>query len=29
VAHVAEILDASLRGLSPSRLLPGPPATAR
>ena len=29
VAHVAEILDASLRGVSPSRLLPGPPAAAR
>jgi Fe-S oxidoreductase len=26
VAHVAEMLDASLRGISPARLRPGPPA---
>jgi glycolate oxidase iron-sulfur subunit len=29
VAHVAEILDASLRGISPARLLPGPATPAR
>ena len=29
VAHVAEMLDASLRGISPARLLPGPAAATR
>jgi glycolate oxidase iron-sulfur subunit len=29
VAHVAEILDASLRGVSPARLLDGPVSAAR